>query len=456
MLYDLLILGGGPGGYTAAERAGQAGLKVALFEKDALGGVCLNEGCIPTKTMLNSAKLYDHANNSEVFAVKSLEVSFNQAQVVKRKNKVVKTLIGGVKAKMKNNGVEVIKAEASIHGKEDDLFRVDALNEKYLGKNLLIATGSVPFVPPIPGLKEGLESGFVVTNKGILDLEEIPEKMTVIGGGVIGLEMACYFQTIGSKVTIIEMQDHIAGTTDSQISDMLQNIYTKKGINFLLKAKVTEVGDGYVSYELADESAGVAADIVLLSVGRRPVIEGYGLESLGVEVEGGAIKTDAQCRTNIPGVYAAGDVNGRWMLAHAASREAETAVNTMLGKEDEMSYNNCPGVIYTNPEVAYVGATTEELDLQGRPYKMVEIPFSYSGRYMAETNREQSLCKLIVSEDDQTLIGCHLLGPYVSEIIITAGIIIERKMTMEEIKKQIFPHPTVAEIIREGIFLLKS
>lgn len=456
MLYDLLILGGGPGGYTAAERAGQAGLKVALFEKDALGGVCLNEGCIPTKTMLNSAKLYDHANNSEVFAVKSLEVSFNQAQVVKRKNKVVKTLIGGVKAKMKNNGVEVIKAEASIRGKEDALFRVDALNEKYLGKNLLIATGSVPFVPPIPGLKEGLESGFVVTNKGILDLEEIPEKMTVIGGGVIGLEMACYFQTIGSKVTIIEMQDHIAGTTDSQISDMLQNIYTKKGINFLLKAKVTEVGDGYVSYELADESAGVAADIVLLSVGRRPVIEGYGLESLEVEVEGGAIKTDAQCRTNIPGVYAAGDVNGRWMLAHAASREAETAVNTMLGKEDEMSYNNCPGVIYTNPEVAYVGATTEELDLQGRPYKMVEIPFSYSGRYMAETNREQSLCKLIVSEDDQTLIGCHLLGPYVSEIIITAGIIIERKMTMEEIKKQIFPHPTVAEIIREGIFLLKS
>ncbi|HZW98399.1 MAG TPA: dihydrolipoyl dehydrogenase [Bacillota bacterium] len=456
MLYDLLILGGGPGGYTAAERAGQAGLKVALFEKDALGGVCLNEGCIPTKTMLNSAKLYDHANNSEVFAVKSLEVSFNQAQVVKRKNKVVKTLIGGVKAKMKNNGVEVIKAEASICGKEDDLFRVDALNEKYLGKNLLIATGSVPAVPPIPGLKEGLESGFVVTNKGILDLEEIPGKMTVIGGGVIGLEMACYFQTIGSKVTVIEMQDHIAGTTDSQISDMLQNIYTKKGINFLLEAKVTEVGDGYVRYELADESAVVAADIVLLSVGRSPAIEGYGLESLGVEVEGGAIKTDAQCRTNIPGVYAAGDVNGRWMLAHAASREAETAVNTVLGKEDEMSYNNCPGVIYTNPEVAYVGATTEELDLQGRPYKMVEIPFSYSGRYMAETNREQSLCKLIVSEDDQTLIGCHLLGPYVSEIIITAGIMIERKMTMEEIKKQIFPHPTVAEIIREGIFLLKS
>lgn len=456
MLYDLLILGGGPGGYTAAERAGQAGLKVALFEKDALGGVCLNEGCIPTKTMLNSAKLYDHANNSEVFAVKSLEVSFDQAQVVKRKNKVVKTLIGGVKAKMKNSGVEVIKAEASIRGKEDDLFRVDALNEKHLGKNLLIATGSVPIVPPIPGLKEGLESGFVVTNKGILDLEEIPGKMTVIGGGVIGLEMACYFQTIGSKVTVIEMQDHIAGTTDSQISDMLQNIYTKKGINFLLEAKVTEVGDGYVRYELADESAVVAADIVLLSVGRSPAIEGYGLESLGVEVEGGAIKTDAQCRTNIPGVYAAGDVNGRWMLAHAASREAETAVNTVLGKEDEMSYNNCPGVIYTNPEVAYVGATTEELDLQGRPYKMVEIPFSYSGRYMAETNREQSLCKLIVSEDDQTLIGCHLLGPYVSEIIITAGIMIERKMTMEEIKKQIFPHPTVAEIIREGIFLLKS
>lgn len=453
MLYDLLILGGGPGGYTAAERAGQAGLKVALFEKDTLGGVCLNEGCIPTKTMLNSAKLYDHANNSEVFAVKSSDVSFDQAQIVKRKNKVVKMLVGAVKAKMKNNDVEVVNAAASISDRKGDLFRVNASDQEYLGKNLLIATGSVPAVPPIPGLKEGLESGFVVTNKEILDLEDIPEKMTVIGGGVIGLEMACYFQTIGSSVTVIEMLDHIASDTDYQIRTMLQNIYEKKGIKFLLEAKVTEVGGGYVSYERSGESNDVAADIVLLSTGRRPVINSYGLESLGVLSEGGAIRTDAQCRTNIPGVYAAGDVNGRWMLAHAASREAEVAVNTMLGKEDEMSYDNCPGVIYTNPEVAYVGATTEELDRKGRPYQVVEIPFSYSGRFMAETNREQSLCKLIVDKEDQTLIGCHLLGPYVSEIIITAGIMIERKMTLEEIKLQIFPHPTVAEIIREGIFL---
>ncbi|HHU07036.1 MAG TPA: dihydrolipoyl dehydrogenase [Clostridiaceae bacterium] len=456
MVYDLLILGGGPGGYTAAERAGNAGLKIALFEKDTLGGVCLNEGCIPTKTMLNSAKIYNHANNSEIFAVTSADVSFNQAQVVKRKNKVVKILVGGVKAKMKNSGVEVIKADASLHGKEGALFRVDACNETYLGKNLLIATGSTPTIPPISGLKEGLESGFVVTNKEILDLEEIPERLTVIGGGVIGLEMASYFQTIGSRVTVIEMQDHIAGDTDSQIRKMLQDIYTKKGIKFILEAKVTKVGDGYIRYESTDVSAEIEADIVLLSVGRRPVIEGYGLDSLGVEVEGGAIKTDAQCRTNIPRVYAAGDVNGRWMLAHAASREAEVAVNTILGKEDEMTYNNCPGVIYTSPEVAYVGATTAELDLEGRPYKMIDIPFSYSGRYMAETNREQSLCKLIVDEVDHTLVGCHLLGPYVSEIIITAGIMIERKMTLTEIKQQIFPHPTVAEIIREGIFLLQG
>lgn len=455
MIYDLLIIGGGPGGYTAAERAGAAGLKVALFEQNKLGGVCLNEGCIPSKALLNSAKLYNQARDSQVFGIKTSETSYDQSQVIKRKNKVVRMLVAGVKQKMKASGVEVIEAAARISGRDGDLLCLhDAFDKKYSGRNLIIATGSVPAIPPIPGLKEALASGFVVTNRGILDLTEIPSHLVVIGAGVIGLEMASYYRTVGSEVTVIEQQKKIAGETDPQISELLLRDLERKGIRFLLGAKVTNVGTDFVSYEQDGIIQELAADCVLCAVGRRPAVSDLGLETIGIVLENGAVGTDAQGRTNVPGVYAVGDVNGIWMLAHAAYREAEAAVNTIIGREDKVSYLNCPSVIYTSPEVAWVGLTEADLEQAGKPYRKVELPFSYSGRYQAETEREASLCKLVLDEESMTLAGCQLMGPYASEFIVAVGIMIEQKLTLDEIKAQIFPHPTVAEVIREAIFML--
>lgn len=455
-MYDLIVIGGGPGGYLAAERAGHAGLNTLIIEKRALGGVCLNEGCIPSKTFLNSAKVYEHAKDGAVYGVTTTGASIDQKAVVRRKNKVVKQLVAGVKALMKANKVTVVNAEAKIDGKSPDGgFNVLAGGESYVGKNLIIAAGSEAIVPPIPGVKEGVEAGYVLTNREILDLEVIPEKLVIVGGGVIGLEMASYFQTVGSQVTVIEMLDHIAGSVDLELGALLQKNYAKKGIEFKLNCKVVGVDKDQVRYEEEGSEKSVASDYVLLSIGRRAATQSLGLETINVYTERGHIVTDDNGRTNIPGVYAVGDVNGRWMLAHAAYREAEVAVSTILGIKDVVRYNALASVIYTNPELAYAGESEESAAAKGINYKKVTIPMSYSGRYLAETDRGDGVCKLIVDADKDRLIGCHLLGSYASEIIMSAAIMIETQMRVSDIKELIFPHPTVAEIIREAIFMLK-
>lgn len=454
-MYDLIVIGGGPGGYLAAERAGHAGLKTLLIEKRNLGGVCLNEGCVPSKTFLNSSKVYEHAKDGAVYGVTTKEASIDQKAVVSRKNKVVKTLVAGVKAQMKANHVTVVSAEAKLDGKEaDGSFRVLAGGDSYAAKNLIIASGSEAIVPPIPGVKEGVAAGYVLTNREILDLEVIPEKLVIVGGGVIGLEMASYFQTVGSQVTVIEMLDHIAGSVDQEIGKLLQKNYAKKGIEFKLNCKVVGVDKDQVRYEENGEEKSAPSDYVLLSIGRRAATQGLGLETLNIYTERGHIVTDDCGRTNVPGVYAVGDVNGRWMLAHAAYREAEVAVKTILGQKDLVRYNALSSVIYTNPEVAYAGESEESAKAKGMNYKKIVIPMSYSGRYLAETDKGDGVCKLIVDVDKDRLIGCHLLGSYASEIIVSAAILIETEMRIDDIKELIFPHPTVSEIIREAIFML--
>ena len=278
MVYDLIVIGGGPAGYLAAERAGHAGLNTLLIEKRFIGGVCLNEGCIPSKALLYSAKIYDGAAHGEKYGVSVKDIKLDHNFVVERKNKVVNTLVSGIKSKLKKNKVTVVMAEAKITGRTAEGFTVSAADQTYTGAKLLIATGSVPVTPPIPGVKEGLESGFIVTNREILDLKEVPEKFTIIGGGVIGLEMASYFNTAGSKVTVIEMMDKIAGPTDREISEILLKNYQKKGITFNLGCKVTGVQPGKVIYESQGKSFEVPSDKVLLSIGRRAFTEGLGLD----------------------------------------------------------------------------------------------------------------------------------------------------------------------------------
>ena len=456
MIYDLIVLGGGPAGYLGAERAAQAGLKVACVEKRSFGGVCLNEGCIPTKTLLYSAKLFDGAAHGEKYGVKAEGLSIDHAAVVARKDKVVKTLVSGVKNMLKHEGVAAFDAEGVIKGKTAEGFEVSAGAETLVGRQLLIATGSSPAVPPIPGLKEGLASGFVVTNREMLALTKAPKALVVIGGGVIGLEMASYFNSIGTKVTVVEMLDHIAGENDKELVSLLQKSYEKKGILFELSAKVTEVKNDGICYEKNGKGEFVPADCVLLSIGRRANTKDLGLESIHVLTERGAIVTDEKMKTNVSGVYAAGDVNGKSMLAHTAYREAEVAVNNMTGKRDTMRYSAIPGVLYTNPELGSVGDTEAAAKAKGLKVDVVTIPMRFSGRYLAENEGGDGLMKLIINPANKTIVGAQALCNYASEFIVAVGTFIETGLTIDEIKEIVFPHPTVSEIVREAIFQYKG
>ncbi len=451
-LFDLLVIGGGPGGYLCAERAAQGGLTVALFEKKALGGTCLNEGCIPTKTLLNSSKMYRHAMESEAYGVTATGVTYDHAKVIARKNKVVKTLVSGVGATMSANKVTVITGEAVITGRADAGFAVQANGETYIGRRLAIASGSETVIPPVPGLKEGLAAGFVVTNREVLDMTALPRDLVVIGGGVIGLEMAYYFASVGVKVTVIEMMPKIAGATDPEICKVLTDAFEKRNMTFKLSSKVLEVKTASVVYEENGEQKEIACDKVLLSAGRRPATAGIGLESLNLQMDRAAIVTDRHLCTTVQNVYAIGDCNGKSMLAHTAYREAEVAVNHMLGKSDEMRYDVIPAVIYTDPEVASVGHSKEGAEKLGMNVKEVKLPMSYAGRYLAETEGGKGFIKLVVDTDRNRLVGCHMVGSYASEIIMTATMMVDTELNPERLKKLVFPHPTVAEIIREAIF----
>ncbi|MCL6591277.1 MAG: dihydrolipoyl dehydrogenase [Firmicutes bacterium] len=456
MIYDLIVIGAGPAGYLGAERAGRAGLNTLLLEKRAIGGVCLNEGCIPSKTFLYSAKIFDSAAHGGKYGIVCNDIKLDHESVLKRKEKVVRSLVMGVKAALKKNRVTVIEAAGEIAGKNKDGYEVKAGKESFTGRRLLIATGSAPVIPPVPGIKEGLEKGFILTNREVLDLKEPPSSLVIVGGGAIGLEMASYFNSAGSKVTVIEMLDHIAGAADREIAEILMKNYQRKGVEFELNSKVVEIKDGTVVYESNGAQKSIATAKTLLSIGRRPFTEGLGLEKIGVELERGRVKTDARGQTNIPGVYAAGDVNGVSMLAHTAYREAEVCINNMIGKKDLMRYQAIPAVIYTNPEAASVGETGETAREKGLDFEAVKLPMGYSGRYQAENEAGDGICKVLIDRKRRKLIGVHLLANYASEIIYGAALMIETEMRANDIQELVFPHPTVSEIIREAVFEIEK
>ena len=452
-MYDLIVLGGGPAGYNAAERAAHKGLKTLVLEGRALGGVCLNEGCVPTKTLLYSAKIFDYTKHGDAYGVKCEGSSLDHAFVVGRKNKVVKQLTGGIAMQLKSAGVDVVAEFGVIKGRDSEGVTVEAAGKEYKGARLLICTGSDALVPPIEGLRESVAGGFAMTNREILDMTTVPAKLTVIGGGVIGLEMASYFCSAGSQVTVVEMLDHIAGPTDNEISKILLKNYQKKGVNFILGAKVTKVSDGKVVYEKDGKTESVDADKVLVSIGRRAHTQGIGLENVGVITERGAIVTDEYCRTSVPGIWAAGDVNGKSMLAHTAYREGEVAVANMLGGKEKVNYLSIPSVIYTNPEVASVGETGESIKAKGLDAKTVSVTLKYSGRYVAENEGGDGIVKLVVDKEHKKLLGVHMIGNYASEIIYGAAMMVEKEMRVDDVKKFVFPHPTVCEVIREAMFM---
>ncbi|MDP4238614.1 MAG: dihydrolipoyl dehydrogenase [Bacteroidota bacterium] len=450
MMYDLMIIGGGPAGYVAAERAGHKGLSVILFEKKSIGGVCLNEGCIPTKTMLYSAKVYENALHGDKYGIYGENIRFDYGKIVARKNKIVRKLVAGVNTKMKLNRVTVVNGEAVIRQQSSTGIEVMCNGESYQAANLLICTGSEASVPPIPGLEQ--VGDIILTNREILELKELPASLVIIGGGVIGMEFASFYNSLGTKVTVIEMLPEILGGLDTEISAMLRETYAKKGIEFHLQAKVVKVEGNNVLFEKDGETKSVTGEKILVSVGRRAVTKGFGLENLQVELNRGGIKVDEMMRTNVPHVFAAGDVTGFSLLAHTAMREGEVVVNNLTGREDRMRYNAIPGVVYTNPEVAGVGETEESAQAKGITYKVAKLPMAFAGRFVAENEGGNGLCKVLVGEQFGEVIGVHMLGNPCSEIIYGACLAIEQEMTLKEMEEVVFPHPTVSEIFKETIF----
>ena len=447
-IFDIAIIGGGPAGYVAAERAGAKGLKVVIFDKRALGGVCLNEGCIPTKTLLNSAKVMEYAREAESYGISVGIILADFEKIMKRKNKVVQKLVAGVAAKMKHAGAEVVKAAAVIKEKRGETITITADGNDYQARRLLICTGSEAAVPPI----QGLNMAQVMTNREILQLKELPESLVIIGGGVIGMEFADFFNSMGTKVTVIEMLPEILTGIDEDIAAFVRKEFTKRGIDFHLNAKVTAVNDKAVIFEEDGHAGSVTGEQVLLSVGRKANVFGIGLENIGVEFTVRGIKIDSNCRTNIPNVYAAGDVTGFSLLAHTASREAEVAVNHIIGRKDVMRYDAIPGVVYTHPEIAGVGLTEASAKAKGIDVEVRRLPMAYAGRFVAENEGKEGFCKVVAGKKYGEIRGIHMVGGTCSEMIWGACTLIEMQMRVKDVQEIVFPHPTVSEIIKETIF----
>lgn len=447
-IYDLAIIGGGPAGYVAAERAGAKGMSVILFDKRALGGVCLNEGCIPTKTLLNSAKVLEYAHEAGKYGITVENVGVDFKKIMLRKDKVVRKLVAGVGAKMKHAKVEVIVANAVIKEKRGEVVTIDAENQQYQANRLLICTGSEAAVPPIPGL----DSSVVMTNREILQMKECPQSLVIIGGGVIGSEFADFYNAMGAKVTVIEMLPEILTGVDEEIAAFVRKEFEKKGVTYHLNARVTQLNGKEVVFVKDGQEQRITGDEVLLSVGRKANVAGIGLENIGVDFTSRGIKIDEHCRTNIPNVYAAGDITGFSLLAHTASREAEVAVNHMLGRKDIMRYNAIPGVVYTHPEIAGVGLTESAAKEKGIEVEVQKLPMAYAGRFVAENEGKDGFCKVIVGKKYREILGIHMVGGVCSEMIYGACSIIESQLRVQDVEEIVFPHPTVSEIIKETIF----
>ncbi len=442
MKYDFAVIGAGPAGYVAAKKAAGSGLKTLLVEKSKLGGVCLNEGCVPSKTLLQAAKTYHHAKHGSVFGVEVEGLSFDFPKAHAHKNQVMDKMRNGIAGLMKKHKVDVVEGEATLLPG----LAVSINGETHEADNVLLCTGSSPSVPPIPGI----DSGHVVDSTGILNRESLPDQLIIVGGGVIGCEFACMYASVGVPVTVLEAMPEICPNLDAEIASTLRNELTKKGVNFMLDTKVESIDDKSVSFANADGSDSVDGDLVLVATGRTPNTKGLGLEELGLDIDPrGGVRVDDRGATNVPGLWAAGDVTGQAWLAHAASRMAEVVVHNLTGRPDRMRYDKMPAVVYTSPEVAVVGLTKDEAESRGLKVKTGRIPMAINARYLAENPDESGLCKVVLEAETNRLLGVHMVGGACSEMIFGATAMLETELREEEIEEIVFPHPTTSEIMKD-------
>jgi dihydrolipoamide dehydrogenase len=443
--FDIVIVGGGPGGYVAAIKAGQLGYKVAVIERDNVGGVCLNWGCIPTKTLLKSAKVFEQFKHAKDYGidVKPDSFSANFPDMVKRKDSVVRRLTGGVAALLKKNGATLIKG----FGEVVDANHVKVGEETIEAKFIILATGASVIMPPIPGLQEGFDAGFVLTSKEILDLKTLPSSLVIVGGGVIGLEFATIFSSLGTKVTVIEKQPTILSSVDEEIRGLFFKKISKDGVQIFTNATVTSIGQGMVTYEIDGKSTELKIDKVLMAVGMKPNTKSFA--SLNLAMEKAGVQVNEHMQTSVSNVYAIGDVTGKYMLAHVASHAGLIAIDHLHGGDAKMDYRSIPSGIYTFPEIAMVGLTEQDAKAQGIDYKVSTFPVMANGKAMGE-NEKDGLVKIIVSKPYNEIIGVHIMASSATEMITEATLAINLEATAEELVNTIHPHPTLAEMIMEA------
>ncbi|MNZ14819.1 Dihydrolipoyl dehydrogenase 3 [compost metagenome] len=452
--YDVVIIGGGPGGYNAAIRAGQLGLSVACVEgRSTLGGTCLNVGCMPSKALLHASELYEAAVGSE-FASLGIEVkpTLNLAQMMKQKDESVSGLTKGIEFLFRKNKVDWIKG----WGKLDGVGRVKVTDDQgavteLQAKDIVIATGSEP--TPLPGVT--IDNQRIIDSTGALALSEVPRHLVVIGAGVIGLELGSVWRRLGSQVTVVEYLDRICPGTDEEAAKTLQRSLAKQGMKFKLGSKVTQASASAHGANLSLEPAAggsaetLEADYVLVAIGRRPYTQGLGLESVGLETDKRGMLANQHHRTSVPGVWVIGDVTSGAMLAHKAEDEAVSCIEQIAGKAHEVNYNLIPAVIYTRPELASVGKTEEQLKAEGREYKVGKFPFTANSR--AKINHEtEGFAKVLADARTDEVLGVHLVGPSVSEMIGEYCVAMEFSASAEDIALTCHPHPTRSEALRQA------
>lgn len=452
--YDVIVIGGGPGGYIAAQRLGQGGQKVLLAEAQALGGTCLNVGCIPTKTLLNSAKLYTHAKESAAYGVTAKDASYSWPDMQAWKSEVVSKLVSGIAAEEKKSGVTVLNSYAKLIGPG----KVEIDGQVHTASHVIIATGSQPALPPIPGASNNPQ---VLDSTSLLAIEKVPASLTVIGGGVIGVEFASLFAALGCQVTVIEMLEEIVPFMDATLAPTLRKSLINQGITFELGAKVEHIDGGNVTYSKAGETKTLAAEVILMAVGRRPALTGWGAEESGLDLYRNGVKVDELMRTNLPNVWAVGDVTGLSLLAHAAYRMGEIAAANILDPQARrlgqvFRPHTVPWAVYTLTEAAGIGLSEAAARAQGIEVTTATVPSYLSGRFVAENGfKSPGQAKLIANAQSGQILGLQLVGAYASEMIYGASAILEQELSVADVRQLVFPHPTVSEVIREAAWAMQ-
>jgi dihydrolipoamide dehydrogenase len=454
--FDLAIVGAGPAGHVAAERAGHLGKRVLVIERAHLGGVCLNQGCIPTKTLLAGAKLFSHARHGQAFGVTVDGARYDLAKAMAWKAKTVEALRKGIAFQFRKAAVEHVTGTARLTGPRS----IEVDGRAFRADRLLLAPGSAPAVLPVPGA----DSPHVMGSTEALEIASLPKSLAIVGGGYIGMEFATYFARLGVKVAVIEMLPEIVPLLDAEIAVLLRRSLPE--VEFHLGSRVLAYEPDGVCFARDGKEQVAPAERVLVAVGRRPIVEGLGLETAGVDFDRKGVKVDDRMRTNVPGIWAAGDVTGRSMLAHSASRMGEVAVADMFGggaaatggtgaaPASRMRWNAIPWVVYTDPEVAGVGLSEAQAKEQGRPVKVAKLDLRANARFVAESDGTRGMVKVVVDAGSDLVLGVQLIGPYASEIVQGAAVMIESELRARDVREIVFPHPTVSEIVRDAMWEL--